>query len=250
MLYFREKKVLEVMQYKFSQKQNELTALIEEYAPLVKRAAQHIKWKIPDSIALDDLIQSGVIGLIEAHNSFSLAHHTSFKTYATLKIRYAIYEALRQHTGITRELSQSIKQVANALDSLQKENKQPTALQISGKLGISTHEYACVNEEINLLRAKSLEATVESEYAQETENNPFLNTMHAETKKILNQVIFSLEAREQILLALYYNELLSFKEIGRILDLTEARVSQIHSQLLAKLKAHLTKNYNLLSEQN
>ncbi|KGP63718.1 hypothetical protein EP47_04970 [Legionella norrlandica] len=238
------------MQYQSNQRQDNLTVLIEEYGPLVKRIAQQIKWKVPESIELDDLIQSGIIGLIEANNGFSLDHQATFKTYATLKIRYAIYEALRKHSGITRELSQSIKQVANALDNLHRENQKPTTELVSQKLGMTFHEYSCFNEEINLLKAKSLEDATESEISQDNDDNPIVDVMKSEVKEILKKIVLGLSNREQILLALYYNELLSFKEIGQVLNITEARVSQIHTQLLSKLKAHLTTGYNLIEESN
>lgn len=224
--------------YQSNQNQDSLNDLVAQYAPLVKRLADQIKWRIPEGIEVDDLIQSGVIGLLEAKDKYNPDREASFKTYATLKIRYAMYEALRKHTGITRELSQAMKQIATAVGQLQQKDDDSTA-KLTETLGISHQEYARVNEEINLLHARSFDELTDDELLPQSENDPFLRLADDQIKRQLKEVLLSLPQREQLVLALYYNEFLSFKEIGQILELTEARVSQIHSGLLRKLKSRL-----------
>lgn len=240
MLFFKEKKLFETKQYQFNQNPDPLTEIIKTYAPFVKRIAQKIKSTTVHSLDLDDLIQAGIIGLIEATHSFHNHNQTTFKTYATLKVRYAIYETLRKNSGITRELSQSMKKLSHIIHKLNQEDIIPTTNLVREQLGMTFHEYACFNREMNLLRARSLDEASENEMHQENENNPYIQVLADETKRNLKTAILKLSKREQILLALYYNELLSFKEIGQILNLTEARISQIHSELLSKLKIYLT----------
>lgn len=241
-----ESEVIGAYQYQSNQNQDELHDLVCHYAPLVKRIAEQIKWNIPQGIELDDLIQSGLIGLLEAKNTYAPEHQTAFKTYATLKIRYAIFETLRKHTGITRELSQSIKQISAATETLHRAQEEITTQKVTELLGLSHHEYACITESISMLKAKSLDGSMDDECIQANTNDPFFNTASDQIRSILKEVLQDLPRREQLILALYYNEFLSFKEIGGLIDLTEARVSQLHAQLLSKLKTRLqhVKNYS------
>lgn len=235
-----ERKVSKTELYKSNQNQNELSNLVNEYAPLVKRIAEQIKWKTPNGIELDDLIQSGIIGLLEAKSNYMSQYEASFKTYATIKIKYAIYESLRKHTGITRELSQSIKHITKTISQIeQQDGARATTKKITQKLGITHIEYARVSEEMSALNAVSFEDIPEEQFSDENLQNPLMFAAKVEVRSMLKSVLNELPKREQLILALYYNEFLGFKEIGKILDLTEARVSQLHAQLLQKLKLRL-----------
>lgn len=240
MMFFVEKKVSGAQLYQSNHVQEEIKSLVSEYAPLVKRIAEQIKWKIPEGIELDDLIQSGIIGLLEAKSQYDAQHQTSFKTYATIKVRFAIYEAIRKHTGITRELSQNIKQILKTTHQLeQSENKYPSVANLTQKLGVTHQEYAAVTEEMNVLNASSFEELTEEQVPIQQQSNPFLCTASEEVRTQLRAGIQELTYREQLILSLYYNQFLGFREIAVILQLTEARISQIHAQLLIKLKSKL-----------
>lgn len=247
MMFFMERKVTGAQLYQSNQRQVELSNLVDEYAPLIKRMAEQIKWKLPHGIELDDLIQSGIIGLFEAHEKFLIEYKASFKTYATIKIKYAIFESIRKHTGITRELSQSIKKISSAINELeQQESSQSTTKMLTEKLGISHTQYARISEEINIINASSFEELSEEQRSEQALQNPLFFTANEQIRSQLKSTINNLPKRDQLILSLYYNEFLGFKEIGNIVQLTEARVSQIHSELLTKLKErlrHLSTDY-------
>ncbi len=235
--------------YQSNQHQDELTKLVCDYGPLVNRIAEQIKYKCPPGIELDDLIQCGIIGLLQAKNEYSPERGASFKTYATMKIRYAIYEGLRAHSGITRDIGQYMKKISTAIDCIEKANQMVSHLGIRENLGLTQTQYSRMNAEIKAHKALSMEdVNGEADLVEETLENPYTATLFSELKSKIKNAIKTQPKREQLILALYYNEFLSFKEIAGILQLTEARVSQIHHQLLNKLKTTLHGMEDVLEE--
>jgi len=227
--------------YKHVENNNDnLSGFVTTYSPLIKRIANHIKCRLPTSIELDDLLQAGLIGLLEARNTFSQEGGASFETYASIKIRGAIIDELRRNTGITRDISQNMKKIAVAKSSL--ENREADAILISAKslsdtLGISEKKYTHMMSEINAYHAVSMSdvSTIE-DIPCAMSLDPLAALEHDSIKVSIKEMIATLPKREQQVLALYYNEQLNFREIADILDLTEARISQIHTQCLAKIK--------------
>lgn len=241
MRFFKERKVTGTQPYQSNQNQEDLSSLVSEYASLVKRIAEQIKRTIPQGLELDDLIQSGVIGLLEANYSYNTTHDASFKTYATMKIRYAIYESLRKHTGITREISQLIKQIEFSIVEIERKNVRVTSLGVAETLGVSPEKYARITEEINAFKTISMEDLPgDQECSGPQSQNPIFHIAQDKRRVTVLEVLNNLPRRDQLILSLYYQEFLSFKEIGQILELSEARISQIHAQLLIKLKSRLS----------
>lgn len=228
--------------------QEELSDLVRQYAPLIKRICQQIKSKILGNFELDDLIQSGAVGLLEAKASFSEECGASFKTYATMKIRYAIYDGLRKHSNITREISQHIKRIQAAISSFEQHSKA-TAKEIAHVMGVSDQKYTQMVEGINAYKMVSIEDDLEKiTQVVDTEHDPLLLVGLDKLRSTITAVLKELPSREQKILALYYNNHLAFKDIAEVLQLTEARVSQIHSQLLLKLKNKLLSRHVSSSE--
>jgi RNA polymerase sigma factor for flagellar operon FliA len=227
--------------YEHIEHTDDLTAFVQAHAPLINKMAWHIKGRLPSHIELDDLIQSGLIGLLEAKASFSEEKGASFTTYASLKIRCAIYEFVRKQAGITRDISQNIKKISAATSRI--ENNEETLYSdkaIAHEMGVSLKKYADITREITAYQSINRQEDVIDEIASDDTNNP-LSILEVDSEKSwIKSTVSSLSHREQLILALYYNELLSFKEIAEITDLTEARISQIHSAILSKLKRKLT----------
>lgn len=234
--------------YEHIEHHDDLTGFVQEHASLINKIAWHIKGRLPVTIDMDDLIQSGLIGLLEAKKNFSAQEGASFTTYASLKIRCAIYEFVRKNSGITRDISQNIKKISAAVSRIkntQDETVSDTA--IAKEMGISLKKYADISSEIEAYKLVSTyEVASIEDIASDDLINPLLSVEIDDEKTLIQSVVSDLPKREQLILSLYYSEQLNFKEIGEIVALTEARVSQIHANVLSKLKRKLTykdKNY-------
>ena len=228
--------------YERIERHDDLTGFIQTYASLIHKMAWHIKNRLPTQIELDDLIQSGLIGLLEAKNTFSDTAGASFATYASLKVRCAMYEFVRKSSGITRDISQNIKKIAASVTRIENQCGAGVSDQsIAAEMGISLKKYAEMTREISTYKAISMQ---EPEIADDVVSDDTLDPLQAveeeDDRSIIQSVVRDLPKREQMILALYYNNLLNFKEIAHIMDLTEARISQIHATLLAKLKRKLS----------
>lgn len=233
--------------YQSNQQSDDLSELVSQYAPLVKRIAEKIKYKCPPSVELDDLVQQGIIGLLQAHKEYNPATGASFATYAHIKIRYAIYEGLRQSTGITRDISQNIKKINAIMEQMNQNNQLPQHQKVAETLGVSSEKYGLMRKEIAAHKVLSMEDIYEHQITAESERGrPYHETLMTEVSEQIQTLLSTLPKREQIILALYYNELFTFKEIADILNLTEARVSQIHQQLKTKLKSKISEIQDLV----
>jgi RNA polymerase sigma factor for flagellar operon FliA len=220
----------------------DLTAFVQEHATLVNKMAWHIKNRLPVYIELDDLIQSGLIGLLEAKRTFSEYAGASFTTFASLKVRFAMYEFVRKNSGITRDISQNIKKISESVAEIESQSAGVVSDQaVANKLGVSLKKYTDMMREISAYKSISMHEVVDvDELPCENTMNP-LNMLEEDDEKLLIQsMLLELPEREQLILGLYYNNQLNFKEIGMVMDLSEARISQIHSTLLDKLRRKLT----------
>ena len=229
--------------YKNVQDSHDLTSFVHDHSSLIQKIAYRIKSSIPLlHVEFDDLLQSGLLGLLEARNEFDENAGASFTTFATLKIRYAIYEGIRKSSGITREISQNIKKITAAISKLEQSDKGGvTSQQIAGALGVSIHKYSGIASQINTYRAiSSHDSDAIDEVAGNEAANPLYCVEFDDVKSVINKALNKLPKREQVILSLYYNEQMNFKEIAGIVDLTEARVSQLHRQTIIKLKQKLT----------
>lgn len=220
--------------------QDDLSSFVLNYAPLIRRIANHVKCRLPANVELDDLLQSGLIGLLEARNSFTDDAGAGFETYASIRIRGAIIDELRRNSGITRDISQNIKKIAQAKSIL--ENQDGDAIVISSKavaeqIGISESKYSHMVSEINACQSVSMsDISAIENIACSFSPDPAIALEKDSIRLSVRELMNTLPKREQQILALYYNEQLNFREIADILDLTEARISQLHAQSLGKIK--------------
>lgn len=222
--------------------EDDLASFVTLHATLIHKLAKHIKARLPLSIELDDLIQSGLVGLLEARTSYSSDAGASFVTYASLKIRCAMYEFIRKNSGITRDISQNIKKISAAVSRLENEADIRVSDQtIANEMGIDMKKYNAMIREINAYQSvKVSDSGFLESIACDNTSNPLLSLEEEDEKASILSVLEALPQRDQIVLALHYTNTMNFKDIGEILDLTEARISQIHSSLLMKLKQRIT----------
>lgn len=227
------------------QKKDERTLKIESYAPLVKRIALHLKARLPASVELDDLIQSGMIGLMDAVAHFEDGHGASFETYATIRIRGSMLDEMRSNDWAPRSVHQNSRLISEAISKLShKLGHQPKDLEIAAELNISVDKYHqmladTANSQIIGIEDLGVTDDVIGETPDHQEDKLFNLLASEEFKKSLALAITKLPEREQQVLALYYDEELNLKEIGLVLSLSESRVCQILSQSMARLRASL-----------
>ena len=231
--------------------------LILEYAPLIKYIAQKIAARLPANIELDDLISSGVIGLMDAIDKYDASRDNKFKTYAEFRIRGAILDELRAQDWVPRSVREKAKQLERCYVKIeQQKGRQATDEEICEELNISQEEY---HEMLNQVRTVSLlsfddissfsKADKRSVHGYGNENSlraptPFNEINVAGLKRLISDSIRDLPEKQRLVLSLYYYEDLNLKEIGRVLDVTESRVSQLHTQAILRLKAKLRHHWD------
>ena len=220
--------------------------LVERHAPLVKRIALHMMARLPASVQLDDLIQSGMIGLIEAGKKFDGGKGASFETYAGIRIRGAMLDEIRRGDWTPRSVHRNGRLIANTIAELEAElGRDVKDTEVAEKLDITLDEYHHMINEVSsgkIIGIEDLgvsEDVIVTEGGEESENQPFEGMASAAFQKALASTISSLPEREALVLSLYYDDELNLREIGEVLSVSESRVSQIHSQALVRVKSRM-----------
>lgn len=216
------------------------------YSDLVKRIAHHLMGRLPPSVLVDDLIQAGMIGLIEAQQNYDGSKGASFETYAGIRIRGAMLDEIRRGDWVPRSVHKNNRTINTAISELEsKLNRDPNDIEIAEHLGMTMSQYHSALNDINCSRLVGMEDLGVSEDAispieEEEDNAPFQGVADESFRKALIESIETLPEREALMLSLYYDEELNLKEIGEILGVSESRVSQIHSQAMQRLRAKLS----------
>jgi len=216
--------------------------LIISNVDLVKRIAQHLIARLPSTVDIDDLMQSGMVGLLEAAKNFDPSRGASFETYAGIRIRGAMLDDIRKHDWTPRSVHHKYRQVAEAINAIESEKGRAAESQeIADKLGISVDEYHKILADSASSRLFSLEETESEPSAYRTPPKSKSATpeqeLHQEQfRALLADQINRLPERERLVLSLYYERELNLKEIGQVLDVTESRVCQIHGQAMVRLR--------------
>jgi len=221
------------------------TALLEQHTVLVKRIAYHLLARLPASVLVDDLIQSGMIGLFEAANNFDNSKGASFETFAGIRIRGSMLDEIRRGDWTPRSVHKNSRMVSEAIKQLEaKLGRDVSDIEVAEKLDISLNDYHHILNEVSTGKILGIDDLGVSEDAinfgeASHSNDPYQSIEHSAFKKGLSQCIKSLPEREALVLSLYYDEELNLREIGQVLDISESRVSQIHSQAMHRLKARM-----------
>jgi RNA polymerase sigma factor for flagellar operon FliA len=225
--------------------QTDKAQLVERHAPLVKRIAHHLIARLPASVLVDDLIQSGMIGLLEAARNFDGTKGASFETFAGIRIRGAMLDEIRKGDWTPRSVHKNSRAISQAIAQVEKETgRDARDADIARELDVSLPVYHQMLSEVNAGRLIGIEDLGISEDVITTEqsrgsDSPLEDLMQGAFQKALAHAITTLPEREAIVLSLYYDEELNLREIGEVLDVSESRVSQIHSQAMLKLKTRM-----------
>lgn len=221
---------------------------VEDYAPLVKRIAQHMMVRMPASVQLDDLIQAGMIGLLEASQKYDSSQGASFETYAGIRIRGSIIDEMRRGDWVPRSVHRNSRRINEAITEVEhREGRDASSQEIADTLGVSLDDYHAMSQDAMSGRLFSIEEsfTEDEPYSQDSADaNSAFTAPHSQVykdnlRRSVAENIKTLPEREQLVLSLYYDEELNLKEIGQILGVSESRVSQIHSQAALKLRSRL-----------
>ncbi|NQY86567.1 MAG: RNA polymerase sigma factor FliA [Colwellia sp.] len=221
------------------------SALLEQHSVLVKRIAYHLLARLPASVLVDDLVQSGMIGLFEAANNFDNTKGASFETFAGIRIRGAMLDEMRRGDWTPRSVHKNSRMVSETIKQLEaKLGRDVIDIEVAEKLDISLNEYHHMLSEVSTGKILGIDDLGVSEDALKFDeschgNDPYQSIEHSAFKKGLVECISTLPEREALVLSLYYDEELNLREIGQVLDVSESRVSQIHSQAMHRLKARM-----------
>lgn len=223
--------------------------LILDYSPLIRFVAQRIAARLPPSIEIDDLISSGVIGLMDAIEKYDPNMFNKFKTYAEFRIRGAILDELRSQDWIPRSVRNKAKVIERAHAELEQKLSRPaTHKEVCESLGMEISDY---HELVSRVKSVSLLYADEPFSGQDAPRKNLLETIEHPSKtpqdqlddktekSVLVEQIESLPHKQRLVLSLYYYEELNLKEIGKILNVTESRVSQLHTQAVERIRTRL-----------
>ncbi|MEW9625486.1 RNA polymerase sigma factor FliA [Rhodanobacter geophilus] len=220
--------------------------LVRRHAPLVRRIAYHLMGRLPASVDVGDLIQAGMIGLLEAARHFAHDKGASFETFAGIRIRGAMLDELRKADWTPRSVHRKTREVAETIRQIEAETgAEADDAEVIRRLGISAEEYHQVLADAACSRLLSLTASDDGEetgvldVADEGSLGPHEGIEHDGMREALVEAITALPEREQLVMSLYYEQELNLKEIGAVLGVSESRVCQIHGQAVIRLRARL-----------
>lgn len=227
--------------------------LITEYAYLVKYVAGRLNIYLGSTIEFDDLVSYGIFGLIDAIEKFDIKKGVKFETYASLRIRGSIIDNIRKMDWVPRTLRQKSKQVEKVCLKLEMElGRMPEDEEIAGEMGVDMESYNKIQNDINISHMLSLDEYLEQNNEKSIKSgndefhDPGKQTEINAVKEILMETISNLSEKEQNVISLYYYEDLTLKEISKIMNVSESRISQLHSKSLIKLRAKLGEFHNVL----
>ena len=219
--------------------------LVERHASLVKRIAHHLIARLPASVLVDDLIQAGMIGLLEASRNFDGSKGASFETFAGIRIRGSMLDEIRKGDWTPRSVHKNGRAITEAINQVERETgRDARDVDVAEKLQVSIESYHQMLNEVNagkIIGMEDLGVTEDVITTAQTKGSdkPFDDFVQGSFQKALAHTITTLPEREAIVLSLYYDEELNLREIGEVLDVSESRVSQIHSQAMLKLKSRM-----------
>jgi RNA polymerase sigma factor FliA len=225
--------------------------LIIRYAPWVKFIAMRMASKLPSHIQAEDLISAGIIGLIDALDKFNPAREVQFKTYAQIRIQGAMKDELRALDWASRSMRQKVKRLEQVYTTLEQElGRPPASEEVANSLGIEMDEFEEMLDDVKGTSLVSLEELGQGPASEDKTNllealltredqDPLEELNLQDLKKALSLAISELPEKERLVLSLYYFEELTMKEVGKVLNLTESRISQLHTQTVLRLRSKL-----------
>ena len=222
--------------------------LVLKHADLVKRIAYHLVSRMPPNVEVDDLIQSGMIGLLDAAKHYSADKGANFETYAGIRIRGAMLDEVRKSDWTPRSVHRNMREMAEVVRKIENaKGHDATPTDIAEALGVSMEEYHRLVQDAASCRLFSFDQMSSGEdesspadHARDERPGPFDHIEEAGFRDALAAAINGLPEREKLVLSLYYDEDMNLREIGEVLEVSESRVCQIHGQALVRVRARLT----------
>jgi len=227
-------------------------AFIKQYAPLVKYVAGKVAVGMPHSVEFDDLVGFGVFGLLDAIDKYDPTKNVKFKTYAVTRIRGAIFDELRSIDWVPRSVRQKTREIEETIGSLEAQlGRTVTDQEIASALGMDEEEFLKTMLKISGTSVLSLNdvwyagdendrISIGESIESPSSLNPDVIVEKDEIRRVIIEAINELPDKEKKVLVLYYYEDLTLKEIGQVLEVTESRVSQLHTKAILRLRAKLT----------
>ena len=229
-------------------KKDQKNDLLKEHAVLVKKLAYQLKAKLPPSVELDDLVQAGMMGLLDAVHRYEDTHGAQFSTYAAQRIRGSMLDELRSADWLPRGVRKNMRDVEAAISQLEQQlGKPPTETEVAKKLELSLDDYYdmlgdCSGHQLvyyeDFHEADNGEHFLDR-FQSDNTSDPIKGLLAGDFRDALVGAIDALPEREKILMGLYYEQELNLKEIGAVMSVSESRVCQLHSQAVARLRANL-----------
>jgi len=222
-----------------------ISDVVARHSDLVARIAHHLITRLPASVDVNDLQQSGMIGLIEASRSFDATQGASFETYASIRIRGAMLDELRRGDWVPRSVHRALRAATEATRAVeQKTGRAAVSKDVAATMGVSLDDFGKLISDAVRGHVLSLDAHTDSEddtplKLAESAASPQQHLDEDEFRRELIAAIDSLPEREKLVLSLYYEQELNLREIGGVLEVSESRVCQIHAQALVRVRARL-----------
>jgi RNA polymerase sigma factor FliA len=221
--------------------------LVQRFAPLVKRIAYHLMARLPSSVQVDDLVQNGMMGLLDAINRFEAGMGAQFETYAAQRIRGAMLDGMRENDWLPRSLRRDFRRIEVAISQLEQQyGRAPSENELASALGMALAEYQKMLQDARGHQLVSFEDMVEDgdedfleRHLTDDSGEPSKVLEDEGLRKLLVQSIEVLPEREKLMMALYYEQDLNLREIGEVMGVTESRVCQLHTQAVARLRARI-----------
>lgn len=250
--WFQEDELGFWMEYRRTKNVEMRNFLVEQYLPLVKFHAERLAAKLHDKLDVDDLYQAGTLGLMKAVESYEPERKLKFETYASTRIRGAILDSLRANDWVPRQVRKKAKLLDKACEELEaKLGREPTEVEIAEHLNISLEEYYELAREASVVGIFHCTKGDEDSPGQDIEGiaDPKSDrpTQRIEKKDLIRAMLAELTEKEKYILQMYYFDGLTMQAIGEILNITESRVSQIHSQMVNRLRRKFRKTAKFLA---
>ncbi len=220
---------------------------LRAYSPLVQRLAHQMMTRLPSSVQVDDIIQAGMMGLLDAAARYDEIHGAQFETYATTRIRGAMLDELRSNDWLPRNLRRDMRRIESAVSQLQQKlGRAPNETEIAAQLGLSLAEYQQLLQETRgaqLVYYDDFQDEDHDDFFErfefESGGDPLELLQNARFRSELVQAIETLPERERNLMGMIYEQEMNLREIGDVMGVSESRVSQLHSQAVARLRSRI-----------
>ncbi len=219
--------------------------LVQRFVPLVKRIAYHLMARLPPSVQFDDLVQNGMLGLLDAMGRYEEGFGAQFETYATQRVRGAMLDGLRENDWLPRNLRREFRRIEAAMNQLEHvHGRAPSERELAENLGVSLDEYQKTLQDARghqIVYFEDFSGDGDEDFLERhfTDNDadPAGILEDQDLKQALVKAIDRLPEREKLMMALYYEQELNLREIGEVMGVTESRVCQLHTQAIARLRS-------------